>query len=157
MITPYIISHIQIEKDHIIYQYSFFSDDYYEDGSLKIEVLKDFLLCAKNLIETPPPETIYDHPLKEAELTPLFRSIFKYTLMAYCQNLQWEGYFFFRWVSFPDPVYLEEVKEYEQMCRDEAEYEKNEKEWFDNMEKREKEEKLMRESIQEIHDMCRFD
>ena len=43
------------------------------------------------------------------------------------------------------------------MCRDEAEYEKNEKEWFDNMEKREKEEKLMRESIQEIHDMCRFD
>ena len=88
MITPYIISHIQIEKDHIIYQYSFFSSDYYEDGSLKIEVLKDFLLCAKNLIETPLPENIYDHPLKEAELTPLFHSIFKYTLMAYCQNLQ---------------------------------------------------------------------
>jgi hypothetical protein len=53
------------------YEYSFQPSDYLPDLSLKTEILKEVISYLQPFSSFTPSESIYDHPLKESEITPI--------------------------------------------------------------------------------------
>jgi hypothetical protein len=92
---------ISFNHNNIHYEYFFQPTDYLPDQSLKTEILRDLISHLQPFSNYTPPETIYDRPLRECEISPILEKFDLQLNAGFCNSFERENTT--RWISYPIP------------------------------------------------------